>query len=376
MIEISEQIKGLIGYLAETREKLHALAEVSLKEFLTQKFIVSELEAMECKPRLVETGVLCDILSADAKHITALRCDIDALPIAECTDRAVKSNNPKTMHACGHDGHTAMLLGVAKLLTKVKLHKNTRLIFQYAEETNGGAEKMIEAGCLEGVDEIFALHLCPELEIGKIASTSDAMFAGKVEFAIEVFGTSAHCADPLKGRDALKAAAWIYSQFEGIKGKRKNTLTFCGSMHAGTSFNVVADYAELKCTIRYFNNNDANFIMGKIRDMLVEADNTFATMHKLNVRAAYPPLVNTAAGLKALKSVVEIEKCLPRYTAEDFAFYLQKTDGCMAWLGCKSSYREYYPLHSNMFDFDNATLCNGLEVFYRLLTRNRFASIR
>jgi len=369
MIIISEQVKELTGYLTEMREKLHALAEVSSKEFETQKFIISELEAMGYTPRTVKTGVICDINTLGTKHISAFRCDIDALPIAEQTNKKVQSNNPNTMHACGHDGHTAILLGVANFLKKNKCNNGVRLIFQFAEETDGGAEQMISAGCLKSVDEIFALHLCPELETGKLASVDGAMFAGKVEFNIEVFGMSAHCAEPSKGRDALRAAAWIHNQIENKTKERKNTLVFCGAIHAGTSFNVVADYAEMKYTVRYFKAKDAKAVMEKIKGILAESNNRFETTNKLNICSEYPPLINTTIGFQKYESVALIETCLPRYTAEDFAFYLQKIDGCMAWLGCKSFDKEYHPLHSNKFDFDNAVLSIGLEVFYRLLTR-------
>lgn len=363
---VYNSIMGDFDYLVSVRRALHKMPELSEREYETGAFIASELKRMGHKFRKLGTGIVCDVKGVKQDSTIALRCDIDALPIEEKADCAFRSQNGN-MHACGHDGHTAMLLCVAKELATRRPRKNVRLIFQFGEEGDGGADKMIGMGAIEGVSEIYALHLCPELEIGRFASTEGAMFAGTVEFDVSIGGKSCHCADISAGNDALRAAVHFYRSASDCNADCKNnTLFHIGKLCGGTARNIVASEAVAYCTLRYFDVSDMDKLMMRLESCLVEGDNLFGTDHRLVVNAVYPPLINCPAALDKLRAYVKVEPCAPRYTAEDFAFYLQKIPGCMLWLGCKD---EKYgaPLHSNLFGFDETALVPGVELFEKLI---------
>ncbi len=359
-------IMGNIDYLTNVRRALHKIPELSEREFKTSEFIANELSGMKHKFRKFGTGIVCDVKGADCSKTVALRCDIDALPIVEKTDCPFKADGGN-MHACGHDGHTAMLLCVAKELCSRRPKTNVRLVFQFGEEGEGGAEKMLDMGALDGVDEIFAFHMCPELEIGKVASTDGAMFAGTAEFDVNFLGKSCHCANVSDGKDALKAAATFYMKAAGCNiDCKRNTVFHVGKLTGGTARNIVADSATAYCTLRYFDRADLDKLMMRIEACLVETDNLFGTEHKVTVNAVYPPLVNNPASLAKVKKITEVLECEPRFTAEDFAFYLQKIPGCILWLGCRDV-RHTSPLHSDTFGFDESALVKGVEIYEKLI---------
>ena len=355
-----------IDYLIAVRRALHQMPELSEKEYRTGDFIASELSSMGHKFRRLATGAVCDVKGADTSRTVALRADIDALPIVEKTDCDFRSQNG-CMHACGHDGHTAMLLCIARELAERKPRCNVRLIFQFGEEGDGGAEKMMEMGAVDGVDEIFAFHMCPELEKGEVASADGAMFAGTVEFDVEFYGESCHCADVGSGRDALKAAAYFYGKAGDCNADRRNNTVFhIGKMEGGAARNIVANFAKAYCTLRYYDSADTDRLMMRLEEYLVKSDELFGTSHRLTVNAVYPPLVNNPASLNKVRAAVNVLPASPRFTAEDFAFYLQKIPGCMLWLGCKDG-KYNSPLHSDTFGFDESALITGVEIYKKLV---------
>ena len=194
----------MLDYLKYVRRSLHKIPELFHQEFLTQKFIVTELDKLKIKYKKIKTAVIAEIEGIDSKTLLAFRADMDALPITEQNDTDYKSEHIGKMHACGHDGHMAVLLGVAKYFSETKPSVNLRLIFQPAEECEGGAEMLIENGVLKGVNAIFGLHLSPEYPVGVIATDAGAIFAGACDFHIIFEGTSGHCADYQKHIDAIK----------------------------------------------------------------------------------------------------------------------------------------------------------------------------
>lgn len=353
---------GDFSYLVNTRRTLHRMPELSEQEFRTSDFIAGELKRFGLKFRRIHTGIVCDVKGKDSSRKIALRADIDALPITEKSDCPFKAEG-ECMHACGHDGHTAMLLTLAKELSERKPKTDVRLIFQFGEEGDGGAEKMIEGGAIEGVDEIFAFHMCPELEKGKAAACDGAMFAGTVEFDVFFYGKSCHCANVSEGHDALKAAVHFASNVPLSNADcRNNTVFHIGKLTGGVARNVVADEAKAYCTLRYYDCADTDKIMMRLERLLVECDNTYLTEHRVVVNSVYPPLINNPASVKKIGSMVNLQNCEPRFTAEDFAFYLQKIPGCMVWLGCKDE-NHFSPLHSDTFGFDESALELGVEIY-------------
>lgn len=352
-----------LDYLTRVRRHLHTIPELSEQEYETSDYIVAQLREMGYKPRRIKTGVVCDAAGESREGKIALRADMDALPIIERTGLPFASTNGR-MHACGHDGHTAMLLETARILKETKPPQDVRLLFQFGEEGSGGAEQMIEAGVLDGIDRIYALHMCPELDTGRAASVPGAMFAGTVEFDVAFTGRASHCADREKGLDTLAAADLFVSRRDSYnESSKSNTLFHIGSLTAGSARNIVADHALAKCTLRYFDENDREATMMKIAAALADTDNRFGTSHRLTVLAVYPPLLNSGAAFGAVKTAFPaLEECAPRFTAEDFAFYTQKTDGCMVWLGCRDE-NHTSPLHSDTFGFDERALVTGVQIF-------------
>jgi len=242
-----------LQYLTETRRKLHGMAEPSGAEYNTQAFIESELKRFGYKPIRLGTGVYCDI--GGGKNRLAFRADIDALPMTENTavtgmaDCAAKG----AMHACGHDGHTANLLNVARLLGG-KSDVPLRLIFQFGEEDEGGSAYMIKHGVLDGVNEIYALHLCPELDEGKIGYCYGGMFAGCYEFDVDICGKSAHCAMREKGADAVLASLDIAAAAYKA-AKKHGLLVNLGKISGGHARNIVADYCKSEYTLRFYETS-------------------------------------------------------------------------------------------------------------------------
>lgn len=353
-------------YLIKTRRKLHALAEISGAEYNTQAFIADELKRLGCRPQRIATGVYCDI--GHGKPRLALRADIDALPITEntavtkMTDCAAES----AMHACGHDGHTANLLNVARILGG-KSKTPVRLIFQFGEEGVGGSLAMIDGGVLDGVDEIYALHLCPELEQGKIGYCYGGMFAGCSEFDLIFAGRASHCAMPEKGADAIRAAVAVADAAYG-SAKANGLLINLGKITGGACRNVVAAESKSEYTLRFYDMAKCEAVMMDIERAALKADDVFGTEHKLVSSAVYPPLINDALAVDKVRALMG-DVCVavePRYTAEDFSNYLQKVGGCMVWLGIKTD-RHASPLHSDTFSFDENALLVGTELFLKLI---------
>lgn len=352
--------------MVRMRRALHGMPELSEREYKTSDFIAAELKRMGHKFKRLGTGVVCDVKGADASRTVGLRCDIDALPIIERTDCPFKAKG-ENMHACGHDGHTAMLLCVADELTRRKPLTNVRLIFQFGEEGDGGAEKMIGMGAIDGVDEIYAFHMCPELPIGSVASCDGAMFAGTVEFDVTFTGKSCHCANASDGKDALRAAVHYCERSADCNADcANNTVFHIGKLTGGTARNIVAAEAKAYCTLRYFDADVREKLMMRLERILVEGDNLFGTDHRLTVNAVYPPLVNNPSALAEMRQTANVLPCAPRFTAEDFAFYLQKIPGCMLWLGCRDE-QHASPLHSDTFGFDESALLPGVAIYEKLI---------
>lgn len=355
-----------LQYLTETRRKLHALAEVSGAEYNTQAFIVNELKSFGYKPVTLGTGVYCDIGSG--KHRLAFRADIDALPMTEntaVTGMAYCAANG-VMHACGHDGHTANLLNLARILAG-KSKVPIRLIFQFGEEDEGGSAFMIEHGVLDGVDEIYALHLCPELDAGKIGYCYGGMFAGCYEFNVEVCGKASHCAMREQGADAVKASLDIATAAHDA-AEREGLLINLGKIAGGNARNIVADNCKSEYTLRFYDTAKCEAVMLSVERAALAADDKYGTMHKIINVAMYNPLVNHALAVDTVRSAMgdKCESVPPRYTAEDFSDYLLHVPGCMVWLGVRSEGHDS-PLHSDTFSFDESALITGTELFLKLI---------
>jgi amidohydrolase len=356
----------MLDYLIFARRSLHKIPELYHKEFLTQKFITEQLDSFNIKYKTIKTGVLADIEGYDKKIRLAFRADMDALPVNEQNQADYKSTHEGLMHACGHDGHTAMLLGLAKYLSENKPSVNVRLIFQPAEESEGGAQMLIESGALKGVDAIFGLHLSPEYPAGTIATDAGAIFAGVCDFHIIFEGTSGHCADKQKYIDALWAGNEYYNRvYELYKKYKDKTLFHIGKITGGNASNIVADYAKYDCTFRFFDEALEEDFMMRLEEILIDVQNLTGAGHRLIVENYYPPLVNSAHIVQMIKKKFDIVQAQPKYTAEDFAYYLKHISGAFAWLGVKDEFHTA-PLHSPNFDFDERALLAGVNYYIKI----------
>lgn len=365
-MDISTPVNNLYAEAVRIRRDLHRMPELSEQEFETSRYIRAFLFKLGLRCKSVGTGLFTTVKGSEGKRTIGFRADIDALPIVEKSGEPFASDNGR-MHACGHDGHTTMLLLLARLLVERRPRDNVRLIFQFGEEGAGGAERMIEGGALDGVDEIYAYHVCPELETGKFASSAGALFAGTAEFDVIFNGKAAHCADREQGLDALQAAAQFVAALPQIvEPIRGNALLHVGKLVAGSARNIVADHAEAAATFRFFDPADRENGMMRLERALVEITNRTGVDHTVVVDTVYEPLINSAYALDRFARVAEVEPCAPRYTAEDFSAYCMRVPGCMVWLGIRDS-KYGSPLHSDTFGFDERALLYGVEAFYRLL---------
>ncbi len=355
-----------LSYLTDTRRKLHALAELSGKEYKTSEFIISELKRFGYKPKTVGTGVYCD--AGRGRERIAFRADIDALPIKENTEvtGCGFAASGDVMHACGHDGHTANLLNVARIYAS-GAPTPIRFIFQFGEEGIGGSQAMIDSGVLDGVDEIYALHLCPELDEGKIGYCYGGMFAGCVEFDTVVTGKAAHCAAPELGADAIRATLYAASCARDTAA-RLGLLLNLGKIGGGSARNIVSDTCRAEYSLRFYDSDKSEQAMMDIERALISADEQYGTRHAIETQAVYPPLVNNALAIDKVRKIMgeRAMETKPRLTAEDFSNYLLETPGCMVWLGIGSE-GHTSPLHSDTFSFDEKALLLGTELFTKLV---------
>lgn len=357
----------IMDYLVKTRRDLHRLAEQSKAEVKTCAYVCNELSALNINYRKIDTAVVADIKGA-GEGLIAIRCDMDALPITERTGAEYCSMDAATMHACGHDGHMAMVLALAKELASRKPAVNVRLIFQPAEEATGGAESLIQIGVLDGVDEIFALHLSPDYEAGTINTAPGAILAGAVEFDVDFVGKSAHCASPGQGLDAIGAAVRFAKEAKELMGSGmfEDNLFNLGKIQGGYARNIISDACVCECSFRYYTKDSLERFRGEIDRRLQDIAGVTGIICNVAVHTAYPPLVNGMDAYLKLAGLVTLNAAKPKFTAEDFAFYLQKVSGCFSWLGCKDE-KHVAPLHSPYFDFDEVVLQEGVNLYKKLV---------
>lgn len=358
-----------LDYLTEMRRALHARPETAYREFSTQELITRELGRMGIPYRKAGTGVIAKVSAGRAKAI-AFRADMDALPIAEENDVPYKSQVPGVMHACGHDGHMALLLAFAAYCSQNpdKMAADAVFIFQPAEEGEGGAVRMIEAGALDGVDEIFAVHLDPLLPEGTAGLRPGAAMAGAYEMDITAEGESSHCAEKHLGRDALAAVIdAVKGAYDAASGEPGGKILFhCGKIKGGFARNVVANRCAANCTIRYFEEAHLKALLSAIGQETALAKERHGADCRIRQIAHYIPLRNDPGSVEKVKKYIEHIEHKPKFTAEDFAYYLDKVKGCLIWLGVKGRKGER-KLHSPHFDFDEKALLFGLELYKKII---------
>ena len=374
---------ALYDRLVALRRELHRYPELSRQESRTAAVISRFLHDLGIRHRtnIAGHGVVADIPGDSGVPCVVLRADMDALPIQEETGLAFASVHGGVMHACGHDGHTTMLLGAAALLLQENdLPAPVRLIFQPAEEQGTGAIAMIKEGVLAGAGLIFGGHLDRHYRPGTIVVSEGPVNASSDNFAIEIIGQGAHGARPHESIDAVVVGSLMIMALQTIVSREvdpaRPSVVSVGQFHAGTAPNVIAGQAKLEGTVRAQDPAVRRQLLNSVRRIAESIAQLHGAKIHVMVTEGTPPLVNDAvtavlARRAAIETVGETN-VLPLKTAnmgaEDFSYYLEKIPGAYVRFGSQVPGREGYPAHSSKFDFDEEALAVGA-AYYRALAK-------
>ena len=381
-IQIRSEIHAIKDIIISTRRDIHQHPELAFDEHRTSKLVAERLESfgIEIQTGVGKTGVVGTLKGKNDGKTIAFRADMDALPIQETSDISYKSKNAGIMHACGHDGHTAMLLGTAEVLSKQadKLNGTLKFFFQPAEEGQGGARFMIDDGALEGVDEVYGIHLWNYQKYGTIGVKSGPIMAAADIFEITVHGKGGHGAAPQGTKDAVLIAAHLIQTLQTIVSRNTNpiesTVVTVGQINGGYNFNIIADKVTLRGTTRAYTEDNRQLIKKRMKEIIAGTEKTFGTKIELDYEDGYPPTVNdpTAADnlLNAAQKIVGDGAGHPYLSmgAEDFSYFLQKVPGCYFLVGSAPEGREplSVPHHCSHFDIDERALLVGSSVYLQL----------
>ncbi|MBD2268223.1 amidohydrolase [Anabaena sp. FACHB-1391] len=384
------EIRALQPQLVEWRRQIHQKPELGFQEKITAEFISQKLQnwGIEHQVGIAQTGIVAIIKGEKSTHgkVLAIRADMDALPIQELNEVPYCSQRDGIMHACGHDGHTAIALGTAYYLHqhRQELNGTVKIIFQPAEEGPGGAKPMIAAGVLNNpnVDAIIGLHLWNNLPLGTVGVRPGALMAAVELFRCTIFGKGGHGAIPHQTVDSLVVAAQIVSALQTIVSRNINPLDSAvvtvGELHAGTAVNVIADTAKMGGTVRYFNPDLAGFFKERIEKIIAGICQSHGANYDLDYIHLYPPVINDADIAALVRSVAQevIEIPIGVFSecqtmgGEDMSFFLQEVPGCYFFLGSANAEKKLdYPHHHPRFDFDETALPIGVEMFVRCVEK-------
>lgn len=377
-MKLSSEVMKFKDEIRDLRRALHKIPETGFEEYKTKDFIVKYLTALNPDKLefLAGTGVKAVFYGRDIKKAIAFRADIDALPIHEENKKDYVSQHAGVMHACGHDGHMAILLAFGKLISMKKqdLKRSVVLIFQPAEENAGGAQDMIKEGALASpkVEEIYAIHLWPDVPAGKFSLRSGEVMARMCDVDIEIYGKGAHGANPHLGIDAMVAGAHLIGMLQTVISRNlapyEQAVMTIGKIEGGTARNIICDWISLQGTVRAFNETIFNNARQRLRDIVKSLETAFSVKTEYIEAAIFPAVANhpkLAEKAAALLDKDDFFDLKPMMASEDFAFYQQHIPGLFIFLGIADTVHKE-PLHSCMFDFDEQGLLNGLEFYKRL----------
>jgi amidohydrolase len=371
--ELKKEVETIEKNLVEWRRDFHRHPEVEFEERRTSQVIRKFLEDLGLSVRTAAgTGLIAVLEGQPGGRTVALRADMDALPLTEEGDKEYISQNPGAAHACGHDGHMAILMGTAKILHrwKERFHGRVVFLFQPAEEKPpGGAKPMVEAGALEGVDAVFGLHLWQLLPTGCVGIVKGPMMANSDSFSITVKGRGGHGSMPQATVDPILAASHIVVNAQSIVSRNVDPLKPCvvsfGMIRGGTTFNIIPGDVTLIGTVRSFHPEIQKLAETRLREIAEETCRVFGAACTFKYEKGYPALVNPEDMVDLVLRVTcqtlgeeRIRPFEPIMGGEDFAYYLQKIPGAFFFLGMGDG--QPYPHHHPAFDIDERALPQGV----------------
>jgi len=380
---ILNSIAGFENDISEWRRHLHENPELGRDCYRTAEYIEKRLKEFGIKDihtGYASTGIVALIEGQSKGRTIGLRADMDALPIKENTEKSYSSKNEGVMHACGHDGHTAMLLGAARYLSETRnFSGRAALIFQPDEEATGGAEAMVEEGILQKfeIEEVYALHNTPSHDFGIMYTRPGPIMAGEDSFHVDIHGKGGHAAYPHEVRDPIIAAISIAQGFQTIVSRNNipsdDLVISITQIHSGTTDNVIPETAFLNGTVRTFDLSVQELVIERMEKIVKGLSMTFEVNAQLNYKKGYPPTINhekeTKFAVEVAKEICGPEKVLTsvgkEMGAEDFSYMLQKRPGAYLFLGIGKR----AGLHNPNYDFNDEASPIGASFFARLIEK-------
>ncbi len=382
-IKIDNEVNKISKNIINWRRHIHTYPELGMELPKTAEFVAEKLSTwgIDVQTEIGISGVVGKIKGSESGPTIALRADMDALPMQETSNVPYRSKHQNIMHACGHDGHTAMLLGAAKVLSQNKEHLkgSVRFIFQPGEEGYFGAKHMIQDGCLEGVDEIYGIHLWNYQPYGEVGVKPGPILAAADKFIINVKGVGGHGAAPQGTVDAVVVGSHLVNSFQSIVSRNTNPIESAvvtvGKFQSGNNFNIISDTAELIGTTRAYKEEVREMIVEKMNDIISGTEKMFGAEIKMDYQKGYPPTVNADLPYKnimcAAQKIVGENAREPYLSmgAEDFSYFANEIPGCFFFVGSAPLDREplSVPHHCSHFDIDERALLVGSSIFVQVV---------
>ncbi|CAM5795599.1 MULTISPECIES: M20 family metallopeptidase [Brevibacillus] len=377
---LNQEAEQLKEQVIAWRRYLHQNPELSFHEEKTAQFVYDTLVSFGNLDvtRPTKTSVMARLIGSQPGRVLAMRADMDALPITEENTFAFVSTNPGVMHACGHDGHTAMLLGTAKILSGMKdrIKGEVRFLFQHAEELfPGGAEEMVQAGVMDGVDMVIGTHLWAPMEFGKVGICPGPMMAAPDTFYITITGKGGHAALPHQTVDSIAIAAQVVTNLQHIVSRNTdpldNLVISVTQFIGGTTHNVIPGSVSICGTVRSFDQKLRDSVPALMERVVKGITEAHGATYEFKYEYGYRPVINDEEVTRLMESIVTetlgeewIDHMKPNMGGEDFSAFQQKAPGCFFYVGAGNQQKGIvYPHHHPRFTVDEDALEVGVKIF-------------
>ncbi|MFC4892699.1 M20 family metallopeptidase [Pseudofrancisella aestuarii] len=377
--------ENALAELKRIRQHIHEYPELGFDVQNTAKYITTELEklGLEIKTGIGKTGVIADLKVPNAKKTIALRADMDALPIHEQNSCEYRSKVDGKAHMCGHDSHCAMVLVTAQQLVKNKefLNVNVRFLFQPSEEVlPGGAPAMIADGAIDGVDEIYGIHVMPLIDEGKIQICSPVALAGVDLFDIAFHGKGGHASIPMTANDPIIMASQFINQVQTVVSRNSDSfdpiVISVTAIEAGSAYNVIPDKVKLKGAIRYLSSNGKDLAKKRLHEIAQGVATTYNGNVDINYINGYPETRNSEAPTNKATQAVKlalgetnvVESKIPWMGSEDFSYFAKEIPACYVFLGVRNEVKGFTSMvHEPTFDLTADAMLNGVKYYTNLI---------